>query len=134
MITKAIFKAEGIAAPLNRKLNDHTSSLHLLNAQSKLAANEKLVIVGTQGGKAANTLLQADAALSSVPEHMEDQSRESILTEMAIASGRGDVRIMLGLPTSTTQTRSGTQSLPDRRTLDRQRVHTILAERKNGNK
>jgi len=130
---KAIFKAEGISAPLNKKLNDHVSSIHLLKAQSALAENERLVIVGTHGGKAANSLLQADAALSSVPEDYENTSRESILTEMAIASGRGDVRIMMGLPFSTAPTRKGTQSLPDKRTLDRQRVHAIMSERKAKN-
>lgn len=127
---KAIFKAEGIAAPLNRKLNDHISNMYLLKAQYALAENEKLVIIGTKGGSAANSLLQADAALSSVPEDLEDQSRESILAEMAIATGRGDVRIMMGLPFSNTSMRKGTQSLPDRRTLDRQKVHAIMAERK----
>ena len=94
----------------------------------------QLVIVGTHGGKAANSLLQADAALSSVPEDYENTSRESILTEMAIASGRGDVKIMmLGLPFSTAPTRKGTQSLPDKRTLDRQRIHAIMLERKAKN-
>ncbi len=38
-ITIAMFKAEGISAPLNRKLNDHVSKLHLLKAQSELAKN-----------------------------------------------------------------------------------------------
>ena len=161
-VITAIFKAEGISASLNRKLNDHVSSIHLLKAQSALAENERvssgfalhhfeyqflfiimiskhisctlqLVIVGTQGGKAANSLLQADAALSSVPEDYENTSRESILTEMAIASGRGDVRIMMGLPFSNAPTRKGTQSLPDKRTLDRQRVHAIMSERKANN-
>eukprot|EP00581_Thalassiosira_minuscula_P016991 CAMPEP_0183715556 /NCGR_PEP_ID=MMETSP0737-20130205/9716_1 /TAXON_ID=385413 /ORGANISM="Thalassiosira miniscula, Strain CCMP1093" /LENGTH=587 /DNA_ID=CAMNT_0025944657 /DNA_START=10 /DNA_END=1774 /DNA_ORIENTATION=+ len=110
---KAIFKAEGIAAPLNRRLNDHISNMHLLKAQSAMAENERLVIVGTEGGSAANSLLQADAALSSLPEHMDDQSRETLLTEMAIATGRGDVRIMMGVPFSTSAGRKGTQSLPD---------------------
>ncbi|KAL7541310.1 hypothetical protein ACHAXR_011472 [Thalassiosira sp. AJA248-18] len=133
---KAIFKSEGIAAPLNKKLNDHQTALHLLKAQSALAGNEKLVIVGTKGGGAANSLLQADAALSSLSEHYEDTSRESILTEMAIASGRGNVRIMMGLPFSTaaaTTTTKGSKSLPDKRTLDRQRVHAIVSERKGSN-
>jgi len=126
---KAIFKAEGISAPLNRKLNDHISNMHLLKAQSALAENEKLVISGTQGGSAANSLLQADAALSSMPDHL-GESRESVLAEMAIATGRGDVRIMMGLPFSTSSTRKGSQSLPDRYNLDRQKVHAILDERK----
>jgi len=127
---KAIFKAEGISAPLNRKLNDHISNMHLLKAQSALAENEKLVISGTQGGSAANSLLQADAALSSMPDHLGDQSHESVLAEMAIATGRGDVRIMMGLPFSTPSTRKGSQSLPDRYNLDRQKVHAILDERR----
>lgn len=127
---KAIFKAEGISAPLNRKLNDHITSMHLLKAQSAMAGNEKLVISGTQGGRAANSLLQVDAALSSVPENAGD-TRETILTEMAIATGRGDVRIMMGLPFSETAVKKkSTKSLPDRRTMDRQRVHAIMDERK----
>mmetsp|Transcript_17322 Transcript_17322/g.31314 ORF Transcript_17322/g.31314 Transcript_17322/m.31314 type:complete len:108 (+) Transcript_17322:1996-2319(+) len=103
--------------------------MHLLKAQSALAENEKLVISGTQGGSAANSLLQADAALSSMPDHL-GESRESVLAEMAIATGRGDVRIMMGLPFSTSSTRKGSQSLPDRYNLDRQKVHAILDERK----
>lgn len=90
----------------------------------------QLVIVGTQGGKAANSLLQADAALSSMDDDVT--SREAILTEMAIATGRGDVRIMMGLPfaSNPTATKRGAQSLPDKRMLDKQRVHAILDERK----
>ena len=38
----AIFNAEGISAPLSRKINDHISNLHLLKAQSALAENEKV--------------------------------------------------------------------------------------------
>ena len=99
-----------------------------MNAKTEHSLLLQLVILGTDGGRAANSLLQADAALSSLPEDMS--SRESILTEMAIATGRGDVRIMMGLPFSSTPARKGTQSLPDKRTLDRQRVHAIMAERK----
>lgn len=38
----AIFKAEGVSAPLNSKLNDHISSMHLIKAQSALAENERV--------------------------------------------------------------------------------------------
>jgi len=58
------------------------------------------VITGTGGGNLANALLQADAALKesysqqyTVDDH---KSREAILTELAIASGKGDVRILVG--------------------------------------
>ena len=37
-----IFNVEGISAPLNRKINDHISNLHLLKAQSALAENKKV--------------------------------------------------------------------------------------------
>ena len=120
----AIFRAEGIAAPLNHRLNEHISKMHKLKAQHALAMNEKvnvpltffltlcslfslqaifyeqLVIIGTEGGKAANELLQMDAVLANSSLKMDSaeyqKSREAILTELAIASGRGDVRILVG--------------------------------------
>lgn len=60
----------------------------------------KLIITGTEGGIAANALLQADAVLRESAFNMDlakhQHSREVILTELAIASGRADVRIMVG--------------------------------------
>jgi len=38
----AIFEAEGIAAPLNRRLNDHTTELLRLKAQYALATNDQV--------------------------------------------------------------------------------------------
>jgi len=53
------------------------------------------------------------------------------MTELLVASGRGSgVSLMLGLPFSETlPRRKGTQSLPDARTLRRQRVHEIITEK-----
>ena len=60
-------------------------------------STQQLVIVGTDGGKAANALLRADAAFSKTSILAQDQqSREAVLTELAVASGRGDVRILVG--------------------------------------
>lgn len=53
------------------------------------------------------------------------------MTELLVASGRGGgVSLMLGLPFSETLPRSkGTQSLPDARTLRRQRAQEIITEK-----
>ena len=67
---------------------------------------------------------------ASTPDHNGDQYRESVLTEMAIATGRGDVRIMMGLLFFTSLTRKDSQSLPERYNRDRQKVHAILEDRK----
>jgi hypothetical protein len=104
---------------------------HLLNLSVV-----QLVIVGTKGGGSAHSLLQADAALSSIHENWEDTSHDSIITEIVIASsGRRGASVMLGLPfVNMAPRRKGTQSLPDSRTLHRQRVHEIIAERKGLNR
>ncbi|KAL3773476.1 hypothetical protein ACHAWO_012737 [Cyclotella atomus] len=94
---KAIFEAEGISAPLNRNLNDHITGLLKLKSQYALATNDKLVITGTEGGKAANTLLQANSVLNDSFFLDRDQNhRSAILAELAVASGSGDVRILVG--------------------------------------
>ena len=78
----------------------------------------------------AKPFLQVDTALSSVPKNAGD-THEMILTEMAIATGRGDVRIMMGLPFSKTAVKKKkTKSLPDRLTMDRQRVYAMMDERR----
>ncbi len=65
-----------------------------------------------------------------MPGNTDEVSRKSLLTEMALATGRGDVRIMMGLPfAKTSSVKRGTQSLPDKRTLDRQRVHRVSWQR-----
>lgn len=93
----AIFEAEGISAPLNRYLNEHTTELLKLKAQCALAMNEHLVVTGIEGGKAANTLLQANAILAGkVIGSGDQQARAAILSELAVASGSGDVRILVG--------------------------------------
>ncbi|KAL3797498.1 hypothetical protein HJC23_009862 [Cyclotella cryptica] len=94
---KAIFEAEGIAAPLNCKLNDHTTELLRLKAQYALATNDQLVVTGTEGGRAASTLLQANSVFSDVAILDNDQkSRNSMLAHLAVASGAGDVRLIVG--------------------------------------
>ena len=60
-------------------------------------SHQQLVITGIDGGKAANQLLQAHAVLNtSVPNDVDHKARNSILAEMAVASGTGDVRIFAG--------------------------------------
>ncbi|KAL7469551.1 hypothetical protein ACHAXS_009804 [Conticribra weissflogii] len=97
---RVIFEAEGISAPLNRRQNDHITFINKLKAQQALAANDKLVIMGTGGGKIANALLQADAALKESPSQVytvdDHKSRETVLTELAIASGKTNVRVLIG--------------------------------------
>lgn len=66
---------------------------------SQLLSNlflEQLVITGVDGGKAANALLQSNAIFKDM--HLADgdqQSRNAILSELAVASGTGDVRIFV---------------------------------------
>uniref|UniRef100_A0A7S4NII5 Band 7 domain-containing protein n=1 Tax=Odontella aurita TaxID=265563 RepID=A0A7S4NII5_9STRA len=97
---KALFHAEGISAPKNRTLHEHTTSLLRLRAQDALASNDQLVITGTSGGKAANRMLLADAALSGLPQSrggaVSAEERSALLSELAVASGRADVRLHVG--------------------------------------
>ena len=143
----AIFKAEGKCAPLNRRLNDHLTSMNFLKAQSALASNGgvrsfdfcrfmysltkmltqipnmsiiQLAFVGKMGGGTANSVFLTDAALSTIPEKLEGLSH-FIISEAIVESDPF---------TNTARRRNGTQSLPDARTLHRRRVHEIIAERK----
>lgn len=95
---KAIFNAEGISAPKNRTLNDHTTSLKRLEAQASLASNDKLIVTGTSGGDAANRLMLADAALKDSARRRgkvapDPSERSALLSEIAIASGQAQVRL-----------------------------------------
>jgi hypothetical protein len=57
----------------------------------------QLVVTGTEGGKTANILLQANAVLDDSEIIPTDQkSRDAILAELAVASGKGNVRIIVG--------------------------------------
>lgn len=116
-----IFAAEGISGPLNRNLNDHSTELLKLKAQYALALNDKvctssdniictrrrhitrffynqqLVVTGVDGGKVANALLQANEVLKdSLIVDRDQRPRSAILAELAVASGAGDVRILIG--------------------------------------
>lgn len=53
-------------------------------------------MTGTEGGKAANTLLQANAVLNDTVPASDLKARSAILSELAVASGTGDVRILVG--------------------------------------
>lgn len=107
---------------MNRRLNDHTTQLLRLKAQYALATNDQvsgfrkcslrllnsivthnvyhnlqLVVIGTEGGKAANTLLQANAVFDDPSIlHNDQKSQDSTLAHLAVASGVGDVRIIVG--------------------------------------
>ncbi len=58
------------------------------------------MITGNGGGKIANALLQADAALKESPSQVytvdDHKSRETVLTELAIASGKTNVKVLIG--------------------------------------
>uniref|UniRef100_A0A7S1Z6D7 Band 7 domain-containing protein n=1 Tax=Trieres chinensis TaxID=1514140 RepID=A0A7S1Z6D7_TRICV len=96
---KAVFHAEGVAAPKNRTLNEYTTSLLRLRAQDALASNKLLVVTGTSGGAAANRLLLADAALRGARSHggsLGKEERSALLSELAVASGTAKVRLHVG--------------------------------------
>lgn len=93
---KALFHAEGVSAPLNRTLNNHTTELKKYKAQEKLASNKNLVITGTTGGKAANRLILTEAALSagdSRKSSKKSKETTSILSQLAVATGKAQVRL-----------------------------------------
>ena len=79
--------------------------------------------------KAENSLRQARIlALASISENNAEEDGNNIMT----FSPRNviDLGMLLGGPSlSCDQSRRGVQSLPDKRTLDRQRVLTIMAQR-----
>uniref|UniRef100_A0A7S2IFT9 Band 7 domain-containing protein n=1 Tax=Helicotheca tamesis TaxID=374047 RepID=A0A7S2IFT9_9STRA len=97
---KAVFHAEGVSAPMNRALNEQLTSLKKLEAQQSLANNGQLIVTGTSGGEAANRLILAEAALEksvkTFPSQRQQQERSSILSEIAVASGKAQIRLNLG--------------------------------------
>uniref|UniRef100_A0A7S2UGS3 Band 7 domain-containing protein n=1 Tax=Attheya septentrionalis TaxID=420275 RepID=A0A7S2UGS3_9STRA len=105
---KALFKAEGASAVMNRTLNEHMTSLHRLDAQSALALNDKLIVTGTEGGDAANQFILADAALRDIKKRdpSSEQERSVILSELAVASGQAQIRLNVwdNHPAATTPT------------------------------
>ena len=75
------------------------TSLQRIRAQNSLASNEQLVITGTSGGEAANRMLLANAALRDHAKKInsiKQDDRNAILSEIAVAAGKADVRLMLG--------------------------------------
>jgi hypothetical protein len=93
---KALFKAEGISAPLNRALNEHTTALKKFEAQLQLASNEKLIVAGMTGGDAANRLILTEAVLNDAEAKrsaMSAAETSAILSEIAVASGSAQVRM-----------------------------------------
>lgn len=92
---KALFKAEGVSAVMNRTLNEHTTSLYRLDAQSSLAMNDKLIVTGTEGGDTANQFILADAALRDIKKRdtSSEQERSAVLSELAVASGQAQIRL-----------------------------------------
>lgn len=92
---KTIFAAEGVSAPKIRTLNDHMTKMRQLTVQDALAGNDKLIIVGQSGGEAAGRLLLADACLADAAAGQKNGtfSRSDAIAELAIASGRADVRL-----------------------------------------
>lgn len=100
---RALFSAEGDSAPKMRTYNDHLTNVRRLGVQESLANNARLVVTGVSGGEAANRLLLADAALSSdnfkdLNNKRDSEERSRLLSELAVASGRADVRINVGGP------------------------------------
>lgn len=75
-----------MATPLIRKSNDYKTKMLQIKAQQALADNDLLVITGTSGGDAANTMLMIDSALikSTIDELPETftGTRESILENL----------------------------------------------------
>eukprot|EP00814_Leptocylindrus_danicus_P001380 CAMPEP_0116034138 /NCGR_PEP_ID=MMETSP0321-20121206/19422_1 /TAXON_ID=163516 /ORGANISM="Leptocylindrus danicus var. danicus, Strain B650" /LENGTH=522 /DNA_ID=CAMNT_0003510379 /DNA_START=195 /DNA_END=1763 /DNA_ORIENTATION=- len=89
---KTMFAAEGVSAPKVRTLNNHITSMRHMSVQESLAGNEKLVIAGKSGGIAASKLLLADACLADA-QAAGKISRSDAIAELAIASGKADVRL-----------------------------------------
>ena len=93
---KARFKAEGICAPLNRTLNDHTTALKKFKAQERLAGNKHLIITGTSGGEAANRLILTEATLNDAASKRTTASAaetSAVLSQLAVANGTAEVRL-----------------------------------------
>jgi len=93
---EAVFRAEVISTPMMRQFNDHQTSLLKLKAQNALANNDKLIITGTSGGKAANKILMADAALKNKGlSTMSYDKRQVALAELALLTGNAKVHFSL---------------------------------------
>merc|ERR1712232_207242 len=97
-----VFKAEGESASKMKTFNDHHTNMQKIGVQESLAQNEKLVVTGISGGNAANRLVLADAALKAIKENpnstydISTAERSTILSELAVASGKAEVRINVG--------------------------------------
>ena len=75
------------------------TNLQRIRAQDSLASNEQLVVTGTSGGDAANRMLLANASLrdhAKKIKSIKQDDRNAILSEIAVAAGKADVRLMLG--------------------------------------
>ncbi len=75
-----------MATPLTRNFNDYKTKVLQIKAQQALADNDLLVITGTSGGDAANTMLMIDSALiksriDELPETFTG-TRDSILENL----------------------------------------------------
>lgn len=93
---KALFKSEGICAPLNRTLNDHKTALKKFEAQEKLAGNKHLIVTGTSGGEAANRLILTEATLNDAASRSTAASAaetSAVLSQLAVANGKAEVRL-----------------------------------------
>jgi len=89
---KVLYRAEGVSAPKNKKLNEYLTSMRKIKAQEALANNDKLVVTGTSGGLAANKMLLADAVLRNTKKRPKFTSeRSNILSELALASGNSEI-------------------------------------------
>ena len=90
---EALYNAEGISAEKNEKLNNYLTSKKVLEVQNALAQNEKLVVTGISGGRAANMMLKANIALKdSNIQNIPETSRTSMLSEIALAKGQSDIQ------------------------------------------
>jgi len=96
---KVVFNAHGIAAPKIRQLRDFTTDQKKIAAQASLASNKRLVITGTSGGKAANKMLVADAALADIQnmDHsgLAGKARSDMLSEYAVSTGKAFVNLKM---------------------------------------
>mmetsp|Transcript_14164 Transcript_14164/g.20923 ORF Transcript_14164/g.20923 Transcript_14164/m.20923 type:complete len:524 (-) Transcript_14164:23-1594(-) len=92
---KTRFEAEGVSAPLNRTVNEHTTALKKLEAQLAMASNDKLIITGTAGGEEANRLILTEATLNDAHKStsVNAAERSAVLAQLAVASGNAKVRI-----------------------------------------
>lgn len=94
---KARYNAEGISAKKNKRLHEYLTATKVIEAQNLLAENEKLVVTGTSGGRAANLMLKSNIALKDSNAHnIPESKRRSLLSEIALSKGQSDVRIHIG--------------------------------------